>query len=169
MTINVRPARPEDAPQMVDLLNRIIEIGGTTAHQTPMTVERMMDHYLAPKLLISCVVAVKGADLLGFQSLEWSDHNPSDPHSRPADWAYIASFVKDGQQGKGIGSQLFKATSAAAKAKGVTAINATIRADNPSGLAFYGRMGFREEDRIVAVPLTDGTPVDRIRKTYHIF
>lgn len=29
----IRPATPADAPAMADLLNRIIAIGGTTAHQ----------------------------------------------------------------------------------------------------------------------------------------
>ena len=44
----------------------------------------------------------------------------------------------------------------------------TIRADNLPGLAYYGRIGFTEYDRVTGVPLSDGTPVDRIRKVYRL-
>ena len=43
-------------------------------------------------------------------------------------------------------------------------IDATIRADNRGGLAYYERMGFREQTRLLGVPLRDGRPVDRVRK-----
>ena len=45
-------------------------------------------------------------------------------------------------------------------------MNAEIRADNEGGLAFYGKMGFQDQDVDRAVPLGDGTPVDRINKRY---
>jgi ribosomal protein S18 acetylase RimI-like enzyme len=47
-------------------------------------------------------------------------------------------------------------------------IDATIRADNTGGLAFYSRQGFVDYDRLVGVPLEDGTPVDRLRKRFDI-
>lgn len=162
--ITIRPGTPDDASAMVDLLNRIIEIGGTTAHLTPMTVDSMTARYLAPKTLISCVVAYEWEDFLGFQSLKWFEDDPADPNARPATWGTIASFVKKGQQGKGIGPKLFAATLKAAKDQNVEAIDATIRADNVPGLAYYEKMGFREDSRLLQVPLRDGTKIDRIRK-----
>ena len=47
-------------------------------------------------------------------------------------------------------------------------IDATIRADNTGGLAFYGRMGFTDYDCVAGVPLKDGTLVDRIRKRFDL-
>ncbi len=158
--ITVRPARPDDARQMAALINTIIETGGTTAHQTLFDDNRMLNHYLAPAALVSCMVAHQGDELLGFQSLKWPEPDANPPGRV---WAYIASFVKEDQQGKGVGFRLLSATKAAAHSTGVDAIDATIRADNAGGLAFYEKMGFRETGRYSA-PLTDGTSVDRVRK-----
>ena len=46
------------------------------------------------------------------------------------------------------------------------AINATIRADNIGGLAFYSRLGFMDHGISRAVPLRNGVPVDRVSKRY---
>ena len=61
---------------------------------------------------------------------------------------------------------MFAATRERARALGVAAINATIRADNSGGLAFYSRMGFVDHHVDKAVPLKSGLPVDRISKRY---
>ena len=66
----------------------------------------------------------------------------------------------------GVGSALLDATTARAREIGLTAINATIRGDNTGGLTFYSRMGFIDHEIVPAVPLKDGTPVDRIRKRF---
>ena len=63
---------------------------------------------------------------------------------------------------------MFAATLEAARAARVAVIDATIRADNTGGLAFYARQGFVDYDRLVGVPLKDGTPMDRIRKRFDI-
>ena len=67
-----------------------------------------------------------------------------------------------------IGSALFAATCAEARRLGLTGINATIRADNSGGLAFYSRQGFRDHSVRAAVPLKDGTPVDRVSKRFSL-
>ena len=166
--IDIRPAKSTDAPAMTELLNAIIETGGTTAQQSLFDDERMRSHYIAPDNNISCQVALDGDDLVGFQSLYWADPSFTGENSRPADWAVIASFVKEGQQGKGIGIHLFEATRQSAIAAGVTAIDARIRADNVPGLAYYERMGFRQDSVIKGVPLRDGTKVDRVRKAFYL-
>jgi ribosomal protein S18 acetylase RimI-like enzyme len=73
-----------------------------------------------------------------------------------------------GQTRGGVGSALFEETKKAARAAGVRTIDATIRADNTGGLAFYTRMGFVDYDRRVGVPLKNGTPVDRVRKRFDV-
>ena len=57
MNPTLRPATEADALAMADLLNRIIEAGGTTAHQSRFDDARMLSHYIAPPLAISCFVA----------------------------------------------------------------------------------------------------------------
>lgn len=157
MNTRIRPAVPGDAPQMVTLLNAIIAVGGTTAHQTPMTRDTMLAHYIAPTEVICCHIAITNGRLSGFQYLGWSDDHPEG-------WAIIASFVALDRAKMGIGQLLFAATRAAAVAAGVRTIDATIRADNTGGLKYYGGLGFTDYDVLSQVPLRDGTPVDRIRK-----
>ncbi|MCZ4262631.1 GNAT family N-acetyltransferase [Limimaricola sp. G21655-S1] len=165
MAPSIRPARRDDADAMCAILNPLIAAGGSTAHRRPFDAARMRQHYLAPDELVSCVVAERDGDVVGFQSLIWAG-DPEDP--LPEGWTVIASFVQRGLTGRGIGRAMFERTRAAAKAAGVVAMDATIRADNPAGLRYYSAMGFDDWDLLRAVPLSDGTPVDRIRKRYDL-
>ena len=162
--INIRAAIPADADALAALLSQIIDAGGTTAHLNPFDAPRMLNHYIAPPLDISCFVAQVGGTIAGFQALEWSAPNWPGPDSLPADWAWIASFVHADFQGRGIGKALFTKTLAAAQCAGARCIDATIRADNQGGLAFYTSLGFTDYSRLRDIPLSDGTLVDRVRK-----
>ena len=162
--IKLRPATSADAGVLAALLNQIIKTGGTTAHLNPFDAPRMLNHYIAPPLAISCTLAEFGGTIAGFQALEWSDPNWPGPDSLPADWALIASFVDADFQGRGVGKALFTKTRAAAQSAGVRCIDATIRADNQGGLAFYTSLGFTDYSRLRDIPLSDGTLLDRIRK-----
>lgn len=167
MTVTTRPARPADAPAMCAILNAIIAIGGTTAYEDPFTPATMTANYIAAPQLIRCTLAEIDARPVGFQAL-WHPDTAHDPNAPPPGWAVIATFVQPGLTGQGIGRALFTATQEAARAAAIRSIDATIRADNRSGLTFYGAMGFRDYDVIRAVPLMDGTPVDRIRKRFDL-
>lgn len=154
----VRPVRDSDAAELADLLNAIIARGGTTALEEPFTAQRLAAAYLTGPKVICCFVAEDAAGrLAGFQTLG------RDP-DLPDGWGDIGTFARvDGTQ-RGVGTALFAATVAYARQAGLAGVNATIRADNTGGLAFYGRMGFRDHDVTPAVPLKDGAPVDRIHK-----
>ena len=165
MTATPRPARLEDTDALVRILNAIIAAGGTTAHQRPFTPARMLHHYIAPEGLICCFVAEREEQVAGFQCLLWPN-DVEDPF--PKGWAIIATFVAIGQTGRGIGAALFSATQRAAEHAGVRTIDATIRADNIGGLGYYAKMGFKDYDLLTAIPLRDGTPVDRFRKRYDL-
>lgn len=163
MTANleVRPARVDDAPGLAELLNAVIARGGTTALETPFTPELLDAVYLTGAKVICCFVAVdpESGRLEGFQTLGRYD-------GLPEGYGDIGTFARvDGTQ-RGVGSALFAATQAEARRLGLVGINATIRADNTGGLKFYGRMGFEDFSVSSAVPLKDGTPVDRISKRY---
>ena len=165
MPITTRPAVPADAAQMTELLNEIITIGGTTAHQRPFDTDRTLHHYIQPEHHLSTIVAELDGATVGFQMLVWPD---PDFGQMPDHWGFIGSFVKVGITGQGIGRALFTATCAAAHAAGCRHIDATIRADNASGLRFYTAMGFTDYDIIRAAPLRDGRLVDRIRKRFDL-
>lgn len=161
MSVIIRPATLADATALVDVINPIIASGGTTAHQTPFDAERLARHYIAPPLLVSCSVAEWNGVPSGFQTLMWPDE---EGESFPDGWAIIASFVAQAATGNGIGRALFDATKTAALAAGVSTIDATIRADNAGGLAYYKSLGFEDYEVLSAVPLRQGGFVDRVRK-----
>lgn len=158
---DVRPARGEDAAELCELLNAIIRIGGTTALEAPLDIPGFADAFIDGPRALACFVAQARDSglLLGFQAL---DRHPA----LPADWADIATFARVQPKIPGVGTALFSATRAHASGLGLRAINATIRADNVGGLAYYTKMGFQDYRVDRAVPLRDGTPVDRLFKRF---
>lgn len=165
MTVTIRPARPEDAPDMATLINAIIARGDTTAHRQPFDAARVIDHFIAGDAVVACHVAEEDGDILGFQSV--ADGPTSDPNME-AGWCDIGTFVAEGRQGRRIGQALFAATRAALSAAGYRHIDATIRADNLPGLAYYSGLGFRDYAIRRHVPLENGRPVDRISKQFDL-
>jgi L-amino acid N-acyltransferase YncA len=159
--IEVRPARREDAAPLAELLNAIIARGGATALEDPFTPERLAETYLVGPDVHCCFVAVDAQDgrLEGFQTL---GRYPT----LPPDVGDIGTFARIGSTQRGIGSALFAATRRRAIELGISAINATIRADNAGGLAFYSKQGFQDHSITPAVPLKDGASVDRVNKRY---
>jgi ribosomal protein S18 acetylase RimI-like enzyme len=86
----------------------------------------------------------------------------------PPEAADISTFAKPGLQGLGIGSKLFEATKAAAKALGYRWISANIRADNAGGLIYYQSRGFEDYGRIEGHRMADGQIVEKILKRYDL-
>lgn len=159
--ITIRPAHITDAHAMCDVINPLIVEGTTTAHRTLFDAKRAVAHYIEPEDYISCQVAVSANRLVGFQSLQWRDRD-----GLPDRTAEIASFVAHDQHGRGIGHLLFAATLEAARKAKVVVIDATIRADNVPGLAFYSKLGFIDHTLHKQRPLSDGTLVDRVQKLF---
>ena len=155
--IHVRPAKLTDAGVLCDLLNEIIRIGGTTAYEIPMTVDEFIECFLSGPNFVSCFVAEdeKSGLLLGLRHVELPD-----------DWVDIATYARPEPKIPGVGAALFAATKVKARELHLSAINTTIRADNTGGLAFYKKMGFEDYKITEAVPLRDGTPVDRGSKRF---
>jgi L-amino acid N-acyltransferase YncA len=159
--MHIRKAGPADAEEQCGLLNELIRAGGTTALETPLSATEFADWFIDGEFALVCHVAEHDQSLVGFQSLSLY----GDP---PKGYADIATFARMNSKIRGVGGALFPATKAAAEELGLDFINATIRADNVSGLAYYTKMGFETYDRLVQVPLLDGTPVDRIKKRFRI-
>ncbi|MCP3970439.1 MAG: GNAT family N-acetyltransferase [Rhodobacteraceae bacterium] len=166
MKLATRAAVPADAGQMCDLINRLIGLGGGTAHRRAFDARRMRRHYLRPDTLICCTIADEAGAVLGFQALVWPSVGPGFDLFDPG-WAIIASFTRAGHQGRGIGRAMFAATLKRARAAGVRTIDASISGRNTAGLAYYHAMGF------VDFATRDGSdsmgePLRQIRKRYDL-
>lgn len=146
---------------MAEILNEIIDAGGTTALTEPVSARALRDWMQAPGRSAWHVAVNDAGEITGFQWLGDMDYLPPEAID-------IATFVKRGQSGLGIGSALFTATRSAAISLGATWINANIRADNEGGLAYYQSRGFRTYDRWEGYRMANGQIVDKILKRYDL-
>ena len=160
--LRIRRATSQDAAALCEILNEIIAMGGTTALETQHTAAELDDHYISGPDCIFCFMAeTADGTPLGFQTLLKSTNLPDG-------WGDIGTFTRRSSRVPGVGTALFQHTKKAARDLGLSVINATIRADNYSGIPFYEKMGFRTYDIAKAVPLNDGTPIDRVSKRYSL-
>ncbi|MBL4877095.1 MAG: GNAT family N-acetyltransferase [Cohaesibacteraceae bacterium] len=155
----VRSATPGDAQGIIDMLNPIIRDGGTTAIEIEIDLGEQ-SAYLAkagPRNIFIVAVNRLSGEITGFQYVE--DH-----HDLPKFCGDIGTFVKRENGRRGIASTLNHLTFAKARSSGFVELNATIRADNISGLEFYEHSGFHTVSIMPRQPLRNGEPVDRINK-----
>jgi L-amino acid N-acyltransferase YncA len=153
----VRDATPGDAVAMADILNRIIAIGGTTAHETPKTPETVRTHYIDGPEVIAAVVAEAEGQVIGWQSVEhWNGE------------AHIGTFVRPGVQARGVGAALFALTCERVRAAGHGFLIASIRSDNVPGLAYYRRIGFVDIGHDPGFALGDGRVVGRVHRRFDL-
>ena len=153
----IRPARLTDAAAMTALQNRIIRLGGTTAYEEEREEAQIIAAYIAPDHGICCHVAELEGAVVGF-------HVVSPNPLLPPGWAEIGTFVSADIQARGIGQALFAATREAARSAGVKVLNATIRADNRPGLAYYARIGFADYKQDPDWALQSGEVVGRVSR-----
>jgi L-amino acid N-acyltransferase YncA len=163
VSVTIRSVLPDDAPELAALLNAIIARGGTTALEEAFTAEQLADTYLNGPNVLICLVAIdtESGRIEGFQTLGRYPNLPDDIGD-------IGTFARINGAQRGVGSALFAEMTARARALGLSAINATIRADNEGGLVFYSKQGFVDHSVTKAIPLKDGTLVDRVHMRYLI-
>ncbi|MEO5613826.1 MAG: GNAT family N-acetyltransferase [Cypionkella sp.] len=157
----IRSAAPQDATAMTALQNEIIQIGGTTAYQQPRSTDAVLGSYISGPEVIACHLAEEQGQVLGFQVVgRWP--------GLPEGWADIGTFVQPRLQARGIGVALFAASLTAARAAGVKVLNASIRADNVPGLAYYARRGFVDYASNPDWAMADGRKVGRISRRFDL-
>ena len=140
MQPKVRDARPEDAAEIVRILNPIIDAGTFTVLDTPFTVEaeRAFIESFPPRGIFHVAEDPADGRLLGFQ-----DVSPFAEYTRAFDHVgVIGTFVDLSRRRQGIARRLFRATFEAARLKGYEKFFTFIRADNPAALATYRHHGF---------------------------
>ena len=157
--LSIRPAQPGDVAELVEILNQIIAAGGTTAIEEPLTEADFALWFLSGPDCVACHVAVTpDLRIVGFQALVKTSRLPNG-------WVDVATFTRRPRV-PGVGSALFPVTREFAREAGFSVINATIRADNAGGLAYYAKLGFGDYSVAAGVALRDGTRVDRISRRY---
>ncbi|MCR9110158.1 GNAT family N-acetyltransferase [Marivita sp. XM-24bin2] len=147
---------------MAEILDAIIQKGGTTAHTGHVpkgTILEWMHRY--PERSAWHIAEDETGNIIGFQFLE------PHPDLRP-EACDIASFVRVGTTGLGVGSKLFDQSKKTAKELGYAWINATIRADNAGGLAYYQSRGFEDYAHHPNQRLDNGFIVDKVSKRYDL-
>ena len=161
-TIQVLPAEKVHFPDMVEILNALIEEGNSTALMTKVSGEDLWQKARAggPKSAWHVAVDENGT----VQGFQWIAPYPG----LPPEAVDIATFTRIGKTGMGIGSKLFEASKAKATEFGYEWINANIRADNISGLAYYASRGFYDYDDIKDYRMDDGRVVDKVLKRFDL-
>jgi L-amino acid N-acyltransferase YncA len=158
----IRAAQDDDAAPLCGILNEIIRIGGTTAIEDELDPDTFRQYFLSGPNRLCCMVAeAPDGTLFGFQFL--GSHA-----DLPHDCGDISTFARQKPRSRGVGTALFAATLEIAGQLGLETINATIRADNTGGLAYYSKMGLQDDSLAPAVPLRSGKAVDRVSKRYRI-
>lgn len=153
----IRPATASDAFAMTRVLNQIIAIGGTTAHETPKSAQQVLDDYVTGPDVLSSVVTLLEDRLIGWQSVgRWQDE------------AHIGTFVAPDVQAKGAGAAMFALTCDTVQKAGVPYLVASIRADNEPGLRYYARMGFTDFASEPHFALSTGQIVGRIHRRFDV-
>jgi L-amino acid N-acyltransferase YncA len=142
---------------MAAVLNAVIAVGGTTAHEQPKTEAEVCKGYVTGPDVLSSVLCEEAGEIVGWQSVEMWD---GDPH--------IGSFVQPGLQAKGAGAGMFGLTCRILRDRGVRNIIAFIRADNAPGLAYYARIGFRDIAKDPDFTLREGRKVGRVHRRFDL-
>ncbi len=135
--LNIRKACKSDSKELCSILNEIIEIGGTTGFENELGESEFESYFLNGANYICCFLAENNGLVLGFQSLSL---HPDLSNG----WVDIATFARVNPKIRGVGTTLFETTLNFARRQNIDAINATIRADNKSGLNYYSKMGFKD-------------------------
>ena len=157
---HIRRAGLLDAGPLSDLLCDIIRRGGTTAMTSPVSRQELECWMRAAPGRAAWHLAEDEAGLpLGVQ---WIEPHPA----LPPEACDIATFTRPGQTRLGVGSSLFDATRRIARALGYAWINATIRADNSAGLAYYQSRGFEPYAWHNNVPLAVRTRVNKVSSRF---
>lgn len=140
--ITIREAKASDAPAMSRILQKILQ--GWQSDR-PYAPSHVLAHYVEDPDRIRCSVAVdESGAVIGFQSLK---HATEGNHfGLPVGWGIIGTYVDEQATGRGVGKALFAASLAAARNANIPEIDATIGADNETGLAYYEAVGFRTYD-----------------------
>ena len=138
----IRPARPEDAPAIAAIWNRIIRdtvATFTTAEKDPaVLVEGMQTQ--------PYWVAEEAGEILGFATYFQFRGGPGYAHTMEH-----SVHLDPRAQGKGLGRALMATLEDHARAQGVHSLFAGISGENAAGIAFHAALGYVHAARLSQV------------------
>lgn len=138
--MQVRSARPEDAPGIGDIYNHYILHSDATWRWDAMGPEEVLSWVLshgspAHPMLVAC----EGEAVVGFACL--SDFRPLIGYCKVAE---NTVYVRPGWEGRGVGRRLMERLVELARAAGLWHIVAVLDGGNAGSRAFHEALGFRE-------------------------
>jgi GNAT superfamily N-acetyltransferase len=163
--IHLRPIRPDDAPRLVALFDRLSQ---QTTYQRFFSVLKRLPpayarvfanvDYRQRLAIVAEMVAPAGPELIGVGRYEPADATEIAPGIAPTvvpTDVEVAFVVQDGWQGRGLGSILLEDVLRAAVARGVQRFRAFVLADNHRMLGLLARRteitGRKLEEGVVSV------------------
>lgn len=155
LTITVRVARPEDAPEIAAIWNAIIDHSAAT-----FTTERKTETGLIADMAhrgAAFQVACAEGHVLGFATYSQFRGGPG--------YAYTMEHsiqLAPEARGRGVGRALMRALETVARAEGVHSLWAGVSGENPGGAAFHRRLGFVDVARLPEVGYKFGRWMDLI-------
>jgi len=128
----LRLARKGDAYWMAALSRDFIEHGLRWRYDREQVLRAIASRE------INAAVADDGRHRLGFGIMEYRQ-----------DTAHLVLLgVRPDHQGRGLGSALVRWLEKPALVAGIQVVRVEVRADNPRGIAFYEKLGYRERARV---------------------
>ncbi|MDA1315304.1 MAG: GNAT family N-acetyltransferase [Acidobacteria bacterium] len=140
MNLVIRAVEPEDAEQVVGILNPIIAAGIHTVFDQPFSVqaEREYIEQFPERGVFLAAVAPEAGRIVGFQSMEpFAKYTGAFDHV-----GVLGTYVAEDYRRKGIARRLFQETFAVARERGYEKIFTFVRTDNPAALQTYLAQGF---------------------------
>lgn len=136
----IRPARPDDAPAILEFWNPVIRDTLVTFHATEKTEAELRETIAAKPLAgHAFFVAEEDGAILGFASYGQFRAGPG--YAKAMEHTIILSPAA---RGKGVGRALMAAIEDHARAQGYHTMVAAVSGGNPQGRAFHAALGYRE-------------------------
>jgi phosphinothricin acetyltransferase len=140
MSVEVRPGRAEDLPEIVAIYNHFVRTSPATFEVEPVSPESRRgwfdEHSAGGRYRLLVAHDASGA-LLG-----WATTSPFRPRAAYATTVESSVYCRADALGRGIGSRLYRALVAAVQAEDIERIVAGITLPNPASEAMHRRFGF---------------------------
>ena len=156
----IRPARREDCPGILEIYNHAVLHTTATYDYEPRSLEHRQEWFDAHQRdeFPICVAEDFSADtpsIVGWSSLSRYHDRPGFRHT-----AEDSIYVAADRRGLGLGSRLLAPLIPAAKARGLHAILAAIDASNEASLRLHSRFGFQKVGHLREVGFKFGRWLD---------
>ncbi|MFT3859302.1 MAG: GNAT family N-acetyltransferase [Aquabacterium sp.] len=139
MSLQIRPCRPEDIPQICEIYNHYIRQTTITFEETPLELPQMASRVATYARQYPWLVGVAGDEIVGYAyATKWKE--------RAAYRHTVEStiYLRDGHGGQGHGRALYQALLAELDELGCHVVLGCIAIPNDASIGLHERLGFRK-------------------------